>query len=108
MRHPKQDPQPVARYSFELTPLTNGDAGDCDIIVTRNEWAPFFSVIDPPTSVEKLKMELRKNSTRMCPVPPDKTFRRIPEEEREHLISVAKAYAAGLRRDESYVYWEYR
>jgi hypothetical protein len=91
------------RYDFEWEVRANGDIV---ATVTRNEWPCGFSVLGYPISVNKVKIEITNCYFRFLPVPPDKTFHPFPEDEKEHVMTIAKAYRAAVRAEKVFTYWE--
>jgi len=91
------------RYDFSWT-VQNG--GSVKITLTRNEWPAGYSVTTAPHNISKCIIIAGKNYVGFKPVPPAQTFKALPENEHEHIKSIARAIYAAVNRIHELHHWE--
>ena len=97
--------QSMVRYAFVWRHV---DLNVVRAIVTRSEWEHGYHIINEPSSVTKFQMEVDHTSVRAYPVDGEKAFRRPPEDERDYLFAMARAYHSGRTSQRDFYYWVYK
>jgi len=84
----------LIRYSFDWYIMNNGD---CNAVVTR---------YDRDSGNETtFQIEVTEFTTRLYPSSGKHSFKIIPENEHDELLTTAKAFYAGANRKQDFFYW---